>query len=200
MVLLALGGERKGVGERKGRGCDQHSGVISMVLDINVHWADLINYSWTLLGTSYLRVFLIFFQILIHMKKTNVVSRCWGFQWTSHHLWASLIWPVALGLHKIYLLTHLCLGINWFSCGTTSESDKELFLGETKLEDSHSKTLPAALHQSKTAQGEYEIAPAKHKGIAWHQIFCVTCVLQVYCRIYPGSRCLWLVEWYQNQD
>lgn len=74
------------------------------------------------------------------------------------------------------------------------------FLTETKLEDSHSKTLPAALHQSKTAQGEYEIAPAKHKGIAWHQIFCVTCVLQVYCRIYPGSRCLWLVEWYQNQD
>lgn len=109
-------------------------------------------------------------------------------------------WPVALGLHKINLLTHLYVRKSWFSCGTASEIEMGLLLGETKLEDSHSKSFSAALHQSKTAQGGYEIALAKHKVSAWHQIFCVTRVLQVYCRICPGSHCLWLVKWFQNQD
>lgn len=52
-----------------------------------------------------------------------------------------------LGLHTTNLLTHLYLRINWFSCGTTSEMEKELLLVETKVEDSRSKTLPAALYQ-----------------------------------------------------
>lgn len=94
---------------------------------------------------------LLHFSRFSSTSKPNAVSRRWEFQWTICHLWAALAcngrhWPVPLGLHKSNLLTHLYLKINWFTCGTASELEKDLLLGERKLEDSHSKSLPAALH------------------------------------------------------
>lgn len=66
MVLLALGGEGEREGERKGRG------VIGMVLDLNVHLADLSDYSRTLLGTSCFHVFPTFFPDS-HPHKTQML-------------------------------------------------------------------------------------------------------------------------------
>lgn len=85
---------------------------------------------------SYFPAFPTFFQILIHIK----TKCCFQVLRIPVDYPASLSspgmprrhWPVALGLHKINLLTHLNLQINWFSCGTPSLTEKELCLGGKK--------------------------------------------------------------------